>query len=252
MSFYGAINEDNSNGLKDRLEGNSKQEIEDHYTSIQSYMEALSKTVIELEGFVPKIGTPEDSKKFRAKIRDVINLSSAQVMDTKQLITEFEVFRPKKKEIQEKQKKLLGSANSSLMVWKGRLADAVRKLTHREREHLAQAKQSVMAKKSTMFKSRFDSSSVMDSDVSGLEEVNVEEAMVKEYQEDVENIEKTVNALHGIITESAERVEATGEALDVITDNINEVKENVTQTNEDLESQTDRPDYIAEENAGQR
>lgn len=191
-------------------------------------MEMNTETLLQ---YSTKLGTEQDNKSFRAKLKSKVNDTSEDVAKTFNLLQQIDRLKlPTLKERDERDK-LSKRMMDKFSGIKNKFEAILKKITSSERMFLDNAR------RSTVHKHEPGRESIGDGDMfqeQHLQEINVTHEIIEEREKDVQKFREVLGLMNDIAKKQAEQVTFQGEQLEVVVGNIQSSKNNVQGANKHL------------------
>jgi len=196
-------------------------------------LENITENTEDLQDFEEKLGSNADTKSFRAKMRDKVDLAQKEIKETLNLLSEIEQLDLKTKTEQENRNKMAKRFRDVFNKEKEKFTQCIKNINVKEKIHIDLAKRSLAQNNDSFANSDMMSSSRADD--MQIQEINYNEELINDRQEDIDKVKNAINLMNDINKQQALEIKKQGEDLEVVVDNIVSSKENVQKANKELD-----------------
>jgi t-SNARE complex subunit (syntaxin) len=191
-------------------------------------MESNTETLLQ---YSSKLGTEQDNKSFRAKLKNKVNDTSEDVAKTFLLLQQIDRLKLATLKERDDRDKLSRRMLDKFGVVKNKFEAILKKITSSERMFLDNARRSTIHNHDPNRDSMGDGDNFQEQQ---LQEINVTHEVIEEREKDVKKFREVLTLMNDIARKQAEEVRFQGEQLDVVVGNIQSSKGNVQGANKHL------------------
>jgi len=230
--------------LKERfIKYDDESDLNRYSNEAQRGLQNIEQYIEMLTNYSTKLGTDQDSRTFRTKLKDKINQTSQEfetVLGCMQSMDRLKFAEYRDRETRDKISKRMMDKFSS---WKDKFQVLLKKITANEKVFIDNARKSTFGRES-MTGGELDDSNTRQSyfhDPQMLE-VNVTQEIIEEREKDIKKIQEVMNHMNDITRKQADLVKMQGEELDVVVGHIQSSKNNTTAANKHLVQTVEQTD----------
>jgi len=215
----------NSTNNKERLLKNSQGNEFDRLTSsVSDKIESIVEYIVDLQDYEQNLGTKVDTKSFREKMRDKIDLTQKKIKEVLSLLSELEQLDLRTRAELENRNKMTRRLREVFNKEKDKFTLCMKNINAKEKVYIEIAR-----------KSMADSiASSSKADELQIQEIDYNEDVINDRQRDIDKVGQVIRILNDINKLQAHEVEKQAENIDVIVDHIGTTKENVKKANQEI------------------
>jgi len=219
-------------GLKEPFNVESSDDTESLSNKLSENIEAIVEAVQNLEDYGMLLGTKNDTKTMRKKMKDHITDTNSLIKKTGDLLRQFEALKPKRKEEADARNKILKRTKENYSKQSDRFTKIFKDIQSKEKIYI-EARKSVERKPgsiSTTSNSDIESNIQVQSN-----DLDFTETLFKEREADIQEVRRLAHELNLTAQYQAQKIQEASEDIVVIQDQAYETEKNAEMANKELE-----------------